>query len=73
MGVGEAHRTIEFAGGVDLGQTWADMLLVLRAKTVTQGPAVFDYGSELQCDGFGLVGLEESTYISASELMMPSN
>ena len=54
-GVSEANGAIEVAGGVDLDEGEADVLLVLRAEAAVEGAAVFDLGAEVQGDGAGLV------------------
>ena len=54
-GVGETDRTVQVAGGVDLDECQADVLLVLRAEPAVQGAAVLNLCAEIQRDGAGLV------------------
>ena len=72
-GVGETDRAIQVAGSVDLDQSQAHVLLVLRAQAAVQGTAVVNLGTEFQRMVPGLLNLTELTYISASELMIASN
>ena len=57
-GVGETDGAVEVAGGVDLDEAQAHVLLVFRAKAAVQRAAVFDLSAELQGDGAGFVELD---------------
>lgn len=54
-GVGEAHRAVEVAGGVDLDDPQAGVLLVVRAQPAVQRAAVAHLGLGLQRQGARLV------------------